>query len=420
MKFLRIVTLACVAGLLLPNVPAFAQSPQGKPAATQQKPAPAKPRARPAAAPAQPAEPITPSQIGIDTPARQAVVIDANTGTVLLAKDADVPMLPSSMAKMMTIYLLWEEMKAGRVTLDTQYRVSERAWRLQGSKMFVALDSMVAVRDLIQGIIVQSGNDACVVVAEGIAGSEEAFAERMTRKARELGMKNTVFVNASGWPQEGQHTTAHDLAILAQRTIEDFPDFYKRYYAETGFKYENYATQYNRNPLLGRVSGADGLKTGHTEEAGYGLTGSAIRNGRRIIMVVNGLTSMPQRAQESERLIEWAFREFENYTLFKPGEVVEQADVWLGEQTKVPLTVAQAATLTLPRGARDQVKATVIYDGPVPAPIEKGQRLGKLVLTSDALAPMEIPLVAAEPVEKRGVVGRIWAAAWYYLFGAAS
>ncbi len=403
-----LAVLAAFAGSTLSPLPLQAQQRQQKPPA------------RPQAAPQQPQpEPIAPSQIGIETPAKQAYLVDLATGTVLLAKDADQPMLPSSMAKMMTIYMLWEEMKAGRVRLDTEFRVSERAWRLQGSKMFVALDSQVAVKDLIPGVIVHSGNDATVVIAEGIAGSEDAFAERMTKRAKEIGMTDSVFLNASGWPAEGQHTTAHDLAILAKRTIEDFPEYYKRYYSETGFKYQDYDTQYNRNPLLGRVSGADGLKTGHTEDAGYGLTGSVQRGERRIVLVVNGLTSMRQRQQETERLVEWAFREFNNLTAFKAGETVGSAQVWMGEAASVPLTVAKNVVLTLPRTAKTSMKARVVYDGPVPAPIAKGQRIGKVIVEpAENAGVIEVPLIAAADVPKLGFVGRIMATVKHFLLGS--
>jgi D-alanyl-D-alanine carboxypeptidase (penicillin-binding protein 5/6) len=291
---------------------------------------------------------------------------------------------------------------------------------MQGSKMFVAIDSLVAVRDLIPGIIVHSGNDASVVVAEGIAGDQEAFAARMTKKGRDIGMTKTIFTNPDGWPDDRQWTTAHDLAILAQRTIKDFPDFYKQYYSEKEFKYQNYQSQFNRNPLIGKVSGADGLKTGHTEEAGYGLTASVERGGRRIVLVINGLTSTKQRQQESERLVEWAFREFEDYTIFKPGDVVAQADVWMGVAPKVQLTVARDAVMTLPRGARQSMKVTVVYDGPVKAPIKKGDPIGKLVVSGGNAATTEIPLMAAEDVEKMGFVGRIMSGVKYYVLGHRS
>jgi D-alanyl-D-alanine carboxypeptidase (penicillin-binding protein 5/6) len=394
--------------------PVQAQQQRQKPAAKPQpKPSPQAQKKE------TPAEPMAPSQIGIETFAKQAYLVDVTTGTVLLSKEADQSMAPSSMAKMMTIYLLWEEMKAGRVRLDTEFRASERAWRLQGSKMFVAIDSMVAVKDLIPGIIVHSGNDATVVVGEGISGSEDAFAERMTKRGKEIGMTNTAFKNASGWPADGQFTTAHDMAVLARRTIEDFPDYYKRYYAEGSFKYQNYDTQYNRNPLLGRVSGADGLKTGHTEEAGYGLTASVQRGERRIVLVVNGLTSMRQRQQETERLVEWAFREFNNLTAFKAGEIVGSAQVWMGQQAAVPLTVEKNVVMTLPRTAKATMKASIVYDGPVKAPIAKGQRIGKvMVVPAENAGTIEVPLIAAADIEKLGFMGRIVAAVKYYLLGS--
>ena len=230
---------------------------------------------------------MPPSQIGIGTLAKQAFMVDPQTSTVLLFKDADKPMHPSSMAKMMTIYILFEELEAGRVKLDTRFRVSERARNMGGSRMFVELGSEVTVEDLIKGMIVLSGNDACVVVAEGLSGNEDSFAERMTKSGRELGMTGTVFKNASGWPAEGQWTTARDLAVLAWRTIEDFPKLY-RYYAETNWTYNN-IKQDNRNRLLKITPGTDGLKTGHTEEGGFGQATSAVRDGRRLILVVNGL-----------------------------------------------------------------------------------------------------------------------------------
>jgi D-alanyl-D-alanine carboxypeptidase (penicillin-binding protein 5/6) len=420
MKLLRVLRdislLAVLSAFAVSNVTAPVQAQQQR-----QKPA-AKPQTKPAPQTQKkdgPTETMTPSQIGIETFAKQAYLVDVTTGTVLLSKEADQPMAPSSMAKMMTIYLLWEEMKAGRVRLDSEFRASERAWRLQGSKMFVAIDSMVAVKDLIPGIIVHSGNDATVVVAEGISGSEDAFAERMTKRGKEIGMTNSVFKNASGWPADGQFTTAHDLAILAKRTIEDFPDYYKRYYAEGSFKYQNFDTQYNRNPLLGRVSGADGLKTGHTEEAGYGLTASVQRGERRIALVVNGLTSMRQRQQETERLVEWAFREFNNLTAFKAGEIVGSAQVWMGQQAAVPLTVEKNIVMTLPRTAKATMKASIVYDGPVKAPIAKGQRIGKVVVVpAENAGTIEVPLVAAAAVEKLGFMGRIVAAMKYYLLGS--
>src|SRR5437763_3268461 len=330
------LAVAALAGTTL-DASAQQQDPPKKP----QQQRPAKPAQKPPAAAAtdkpakklsitQRTEGLPPSQVGTGTLAQFAFMVDPQTSTVLLFKDADKPMHPSSMAKMMTIYIVFEELAAGRLKLDTRFRVSERARNMGGSRMFVELGSEVSVEDLIKGMIVLSGNDACVVVAEGLAGNEDSFAERMTAKGRELGMTGTTFKNASGWPAEGQWTTARDLAVLSWRTIEDFPKLY-RYYSETNWSYNN-IKQENRNRLLKTVPGTDGLKTGHTEEGGYGQATSSIRDGRRLILVVNGLTSMAERAQETARLMEWGFRESTNTTVFRAGDTVAEAPVWLGSQ----------------------------------------------------------------------------------------
>jgi D-alanyl-D-alanine carboxypeptidase (penicillin-binding protein 5/6) len=352
----------------------------------------------------------------IETNAKQAFIVDAKTGAVLLEKNADEPMPPSSMSKMMTVHMLFEKLQKGEVKLTDEFPVSERAWRIQGSKMFVALGSRVKVEDLIRGIVVQSGNDACVVVAEALAGSEEAFAEQMTKRGRELGLQKTVFKNASGWPHPEHVTTARELAMIAQHTIEQFPDYYK-YYAERDYTY-NGIKQGNRNPLLYKNIGADGLKTGHTEAAGYGLTASVKRGDRRIIMVVNGLPSMRARAQETESLIDWAFREYENYSLFKAGETVQAANVWLGESKTVPLTAAEDLVVTLPRRARQGMKVTAVFQEPISSPVQKGQPAGKLVIAAPGVPTKELPLVAGENVGQLGAAGRIGAAVSYLIFGA--
>jgi D-alanyl-D-alanine carboxypeptidase (penicillin-binding protein 5/6) len=352
----------------------------------------------------------------IETQARQAYIVDMKTGTVLLEKNADEVMPPSSMSKMMTVHMLFEKLQKGDVKLTDEFAVSERAWRIQGSKMFVPLGSRVKVEDLIRGIVIQSGNDACVVVAEGLAGTEEAFAEQMTKKGRELGLTKTVFKNASGWPHPEHVTTARELAMIAKHTIEAFPDYYK-YYAELNYTF-NGIKQGNRNPLLYKPLGADGLKTGHTEAAGYGLTASVKRGERRIIMVVNGLPSMKARAQESETLIDWAFREWENYALFKNGETVQQAGVWLGDAKNVALAAGDDLVVTLPRRARQGMKVTAVFQEPIPAPIQKGQTVGKLVVAAPGVQTKELPLIAAESVGQLGPAGRIGAAVSYLLFGA--
>jgi serine-type D-Ala-D-Ala carboxypeptidase (penicillin-binding protein 5/6) len=358
----------------------------------------------------------------IETQARQAYIVDMKTGAVLLEKNADELMPPSSMSKMMTVHMLFEKLQKGEVKLTDEFPVSERAWRIQGSKMFVPLGGRVKVEDLIRGIVVQSGNDACIVVAEALAGSEEAFAEQMTKRARELGLEKTVFKNASGWPHPEHLTTARELAILAKHTIEKFPEFY-HYYAELNFTF-NGIRQGNRNPLLYKPLGADGLKTGHTEAGGYGLTASVKRGDRRLIMVVNGImvpnspAGLRARAQETETLIEWAFREFENYNLFKAGEVVQTAGVWLGEAKSVPMVAAEDLVVTLPRRARQGMKVTAVFQEPIPAPIQKGQTIGRLVVAAPGTRSREMPLIAAEPVAQLGPAGRIGAAVSYLIFGA--
>jgi D-alanyl-D-alanine carboxypeptidase (penicillin-binding protein 5/6) len=352
---------------------------------------------------------------GIDTQARNAIITDFETGAVLLDKGADQRMPPASMSKIMTAYVVYDALKKGKLSLDDILPVSEKAWRTGGSKMFVPYPGRVKVEDLVRGMIIQSGNDACMVLAEGIAGSEAAFVEQMNDKAKELGLNASHFANTSGLPDPNEYVTARDLALLARRLIVDFPEYY-HYDSEKEFTYNN-IKQGNRNPLLYKDLGADGMKTGHTDEAGYSLTGSAVREGRRIIMVMGGLPSGKSRAQESERLLEWAFREFNDYRLVKAGDTIDQAEVWLGTEAKVPVTIKQDIVVTLPRAARRTMKATVHYDGPAKAPIAKGQVVGKLTITAEGVDPVEVPLQAAQPVEKLGPVGRIAVAAGYLVWG---
>ena len=351
----------------------------------------------------------------IETVARAAIVIDVTGDTVLLEKNSDMAIPPSSMSKLMTVYMVFDRLKQGRLSLDDMLPVSERAWRMGGSKMFVDINSSVRVEDLLRGVIVQSGNDACIVLAEGLAGSEEAFSEEMTRKGKEIGLKASVFRNASGWPQAEHLMTVRDLAVLAQRTIQDFPDYY-HYYAERNFVF-NKITQGNRNPLLYKNLGADGLKTGHTEAAGYSLTGAAIRDGRRIILAVSGLGSMRERAAESERLLEWAYREFAVTRLFKAGEPVESMPVWYGVAKTVPLTVTADVAATLPKATRKDLKVTVAYDGPVAAPVKEGTRLATLTVSAPGIADRAVPLVAAGDVPRLGFFGRIAATLTQLMFG---
>ncbi len=356
----------------------------------------------------------------IETNAREAILIDADTGTVLFEKGADVSMPPASMSKLMTVYMVFQKLKNGALSLGDKFTVSENAWRKGGAKsgsstMFLLPGEQPRVEDLLRGIIVQSGNDACIVIAEGVAGSEDAFAELMTEAGRQIGLTNSTFRNATGWPHPGHRMTARDLSILARRTIIDFPEYY-RFYAETEFTH-NKVRQTNRNPLLYKNMGVDGLKTGHTEEAGYGLVASAKRNDQRLILVVGGLDSRKQRSVEPQRLLEWGFRTYRNYTMFAAGEEVDVAEVWLGDKGRVPLLIERGVKLTLPRSARPSLQATVIYDNPVPAPVVKGAVIGKLRITADGMEPLEIPLAAGDDVNRLGFFGRMNSAMRFLLFG---
>jgi D-alanyl-D-alanine carboxypeptidase (penicillin-binding protein 5/6) len=359
----------------------------------------------------------------VETIARQAILIELATGQVLFERDADSRIAPASMSKLMTVLMVFESLADSSLSLEDTFRVSENAWRKGGAKsgsstMFLEPGTRVPVEKLLRGIIVQSGNDASIVVAEGLAGGEVPFAELMTRRGREIGMTGTVFKNATGWPHPEHRTTARDLARIAAYTIEKFPEFYK-YYAERSFTY-NGIRQGNRNPLLYKNMGADGLKTGHTEESGYGLTGTAVRKGRRLVLVVNGLPSGKSRAREAERLLEWGFREFDNYALFDAGETVSEADVWLGTAPRIPLIIDQSLVLTLSRKARAEMKVTVSFEGPIAAPITAGDTIAKLTITAPGTEPREIPLKAGADVEQLGLIGRLGAALKYIIWGASS
>jgi D-alanyl-D-alanine carboxypeptidase (penicillin-binding protein 5/6) len=369
----------------------------------------------PAADPAPPTGTPATTPVGpIDTAARWAVIMDFNTGARLLDKDADALMAPSSMTKIMTAYLVYGALKAGKLRLTDSLPVSERANRMGGSRMFVKAGTSVQVEELIRGMIVQSGNDACIVLAEGIAGSEEAFVELMNAKAREIGLTRTNFRNCTGWPDPDHHSTCNDLARLSQRIILDYPEYY-HYDSEKSFKYDN-IEQLNRNPLVQKGL-ADGMKTGHTDEGGYGLVGSADRSGRRVIMVLNGMASMHQRAEESERLLEWSFREFENVTLFTAGDVVERAPVWLGASPSVPMVGGRDLVVTLPRQWRRNAKVTVQYDAPLRAPVARGDAIGSLVIAGTGVPALQMPLLAGADVPKLGLPGRAIAVLSHYFTG---
>ncbi len=355
--------------------------------------------------------------LAYETPARAAILVDATTNQILFAKNPDEPLPPASMSKLMTAYMVFERLREGSLSLDDTLPVSERAWRKGGSKMFVEVGSRVAVGDLLQGVIVQSGNDACIVLAEGLAGSEEAFAERMTRRGRELGLTQSTFMNASGWPDPRHLMSVRDLATLARRIIEDFPEYYP-YYSQQEFTY-NGIKQRNRNPLLYAGVGADGLKTGYTEDAGYSLTASAERDGRRLIMVIAGLSSAAERGREAERLLEYGFREFSVLPLFTAGETIEQAEVWLGDRSTVPLVPEEDVTITLSREDRRNLQVKVVYDSPVPAPVAAGTRIGELVITAPGIEPRTVALLAGADADGASLYGRMTSALSYLIWGSS-
>ncbi|MGF1626811.1 MAG: D-alanyl-D-alanine carboxypeptidase family protein [Alphaproteobacteria bacterium] len=349
------------------------------------------------------------------TSAREAILFDMATGTVLTERNADEPMPPSSMSKLMTVHMVFSRLADGRLSMDDHMPVSEAAWRRGGSSMFLEIGQRVSLEDLLRGIIVQSGNDACIVVAEAISGSEAAFADAMNREAVDIGLTGSNFENSTGWPDPAHMMTARDLAILAAHIIETFPEYYPLF-AETEFTF-NDITQQNRNPLLYRNMDADGLKTGHTEAAGYGLVASVERDGRRLMLVINGLETSQSRSDEAERLIEWGFREFEVVELFDRDEVVEEADVWLGETELVPLMVGEPVRITIPRTQRDQMRVAVVYDGPVPAPVMRGDAVARLVVSAPGIESRTIPLYAAANVAEAGMIGRVWAALVHFVLG---
>ncbi|PJE32257.1 D-alanyl-D-alanine carboxypeptidase DacC precursor [Pseudooceanicola marinus] len=356
-----------------------------------------------------------------DTRARAAFVVDITTDTVLLTKEADVPLPPASMSKLMTLYVTFEAIHDGRLQLDEELPVSQHAMNYGGSTMFLDTTDRVKVSDLIQGIIVLSGNDACAVLAEALSpdGTEAGFASYMTQRARQMGMTNSTFANSNGWPDPMQRMSMRDLALLATHIIEDFPEFYT-YFAEREFAFDGRAPQniHNRNPLLSMGIGADGLKTGHTEEAGYGLVGSAVDpvSNRRVVFVYAGLDSTQARAEEGRSIVNWAFRQFTESTLVEAGEILPtRLPVHEGAAMDVGLTVAEDVTTLVPVLTGDGVASEIVARGPVKAPIEKGQELGELVIHPEGLPEKRIPLIAAEAVPHGGFTAKLQSAARYLL-----
>jgi len=335
------------------------------------------------------------------TTAPQAILVDADTGTVLFEKNADELMAPASMAKTMAVEVVFNELREKRLTLDTEFEISENAWRRGGgasggSSMFAQLHSRIKLSDLLRGIIVQSGNDASIAVAEGIAGSEENFARMMNERARAIGLTRSTFRNSTGYGHPEQKVTARDLAKLAIHVIETYPDLYP-IFAEREFTW-NKIRQQNRNPLLAMDIGADGLKTGNIDESGYGLIGSAVQSGQRLIVVVNGLKTARERASEARKLLDWGFRAFEPRQLFDKGEPVGQAQVFGGDQGSVPLVSPRPVRVLLPRGSSERITAQIVYTGPLVAPVQKGAEVARLRVMRGDVQALDMPLYAAEGV----------------------
>ncbi|MDH5530424.1 MAG: D-alanyl-D-alanine carboxypeptidase [Paracoccaceae bacterium] len=351
---------------------------------------------------------LAPSAQAFDTRAKAAWAYDMTTNTVLLEKNADEMLPPASMSKLMTVNMLFEALRDGRVRLDEQFSVSSRAKAMGGSTMFLNETDRPTVEELIKGIVVLSGNDACVVVAEGLAGTEEDFAKKMNERARALGMEHSTFANSSGWPHPNQRMSMRDLGMLAARLINEFPEYYG-YFALTEFAHDGRAPQnrFNRNPLLPLGIGADGLKTGHTMESGYGIVGSAVQGGRRIVFAMTGLGSEKERAEEAERVVNWAFREFVQKTVVTKGTRIADAPVWLGASSQVGLVVAEDLSLLLPSLVQDKLTAEVIYTGPIEAPVAAGQQLAEMVVTIPGVPTVTVPLVADTDIAKGGFTTRM-------------
>lgn len=340
-----------------------------------------------------------------ETRAKAAFVMDQTTGTVLLTKNADDALPPASMSKLMTLYMAFEAVRDGRLSMEEKLPVSQHAMSYGGSTMFLDTTDRVKVVDLLRGIIVLSGNDACAVIAETLSpdGTEEGFARQMTLRARQLGMTNSTFANSNGWPAPGHRMSMRDLARLANLLISDFPEFYPMF-AETEFAFDGRAPRntLNRNPLLNLGIGADGLKTGHTQEAGYGLVGSAKQAGRRVVFALSGMESAKDRAEVSEQIVNWAFRQFSERQVLRAGKRVAQADVWMGATTKVGLVSETDIEILLPVIGQNELEAEVVYNGPIQAPISKGQQIAELVIKPMDLPEIRVPLVAEANVAQGG------------------
>ncbi len=351
----------------------------------------------------------------IESIAKTALLIDLSTGEVLLDKNSDERTYPSSMTKIMTALMAFEKIKDGTLSMDQEFLISKKAWKMGGSKMFIEVDKKVKVSDLLLGVVVQSGNDASIAIAEGISGSEETFAIEMNNLAKKIGLTNTNFVNSSGWPNDNHYTTAKDLAKIAEYTLNEHPELYKMY-AITEFTYSG-IKQDNRNPLLYSFDGADGFKTGHTQAAGYGLVGSAERGDRRLLLVLNGLETSRSRAQEALRLMDWGFNNFQLVDFYKKGEVVIEATTWLGKQEKVKLSSQQDISVSIPKTHLSDMKVEVLIEEPIPTPISINDQVG-LVQISYADKKIQYPLLASENIEQKGFFSRITSALYYLVLGS--
>jgi D-alanyl-D-alanine carboxypeptidase (penicillin-binding protein 5/6) len=382
-----LVVALCAAGLGAAAVAAPTHAPapahKGAAAPTQKKDAPKK------------------DEPNISAP--HAILIDAENGGVLFERDADKLIFPASLGKLMTAEYVFNEIKEGRIKLTDEYMVSENAWRKggapsHGSTMFAAIYSKVPVDDLIHGMIIQSANDACIVLAEGIAGNEAAFAEKLTERARAIGLTKSVFTNSNGLPDPGEQVTTRELGTLARHIIRTYPNFYQLF-GQADYTW-NKIRQQNRNPLLGAMAGADGLKTGFTKEAGYGLVGSAVQNGLRLIVVVNGVATAKERADEAKKLLEWGFRNFEQRVLFAEGQTIGAAKVFGGASSRVDLAADGVVRVMLPKTGADKLIARIVYNGPVPAPVTEGTRIGNLKVWRNDNLILTMPLKATENVGK--------------------
>ena len=358
---------------------------------------------------------LTRHSLAIESIAKTALVIDLSTNEILLEKNSTEKTYPSSMTKMMTALVAFEKIKDGSLSLDQEFLISKKAWKMGGSKMFIEVDKRVSVYDLLLGVVVQSGNDASIAIAEGISGSEEIFAIEMNNLGKKIGLTGSNFTNSSGWPDDNHYTTAEDLAKVAQYTIENHYELYQMYKI-SDFTY-NGIKQDNRNPLLYTFEGADGFKTGYTEAAGYGLVGSAERGDRRLILVLNGLESSKSRAQESLRLMDWGFNNFQLVDFYKKNEVIQEVDTWLGKEDKVDLVALEDISVSIPKAQLSSAKVTVLVEEPIATPIKIGDQIAKLQI-SFADKQVDFPLYSGEDIDQKNFFSRIFSAIYYIILGS--